>query len=355
MKNLVRILFIFIFFSCVFSFASHAKMKVVFINPGSESTNDSGDFWPNVNRFMMAAAEDLNVQLTSFHADRNHILMKQLVNQAISLKPDYLILVNEKEMLPHMLSQLVNTDIKVFLLLNKLSRDQQKALPKPLTNKIIGCLSPNNQEVGEKLAETLIAKASKFNKPQLKMYALLGDYNTPAAQERKKGLKRALLKHPSVTLIDSTVANWSEPSAFEKTYGVLSRYPADIIWAANDAMAFGAMAAINKLKLVDKVVVGGINWDVHPKGYQLNISYGGHVTLGAKALLMLHDYHQFPKLVGPMKQRLAIFESSESSVREAFVTLLRNQQFQKFDFTRFSAGAEKPLEFNLVNLVSTIH
>lgn len=355
MKSLVRLLFIFILFSSAFSVFANAKMKVVFINPGSESTNDSGDFWPNVNRFMMAAAEDLNVQLTSLHADRNHILMKQLVSDAIASKPDYLILVNEKEMLPYMLEQLAGTNIKVFLLLNKFSRAQQKTLPKSLSSKVIGCLSPNNQEVGEQLADALIARASKLNKPSLNMYALLGDYNTPAARERQVGLTRALKKHPHVTLIDSTVANWSESKAFDKTYGVLSKHPADIVWAANDAMAFGAIAALEQLAQAENVVVGGINWDVHAKGLMTDVSFGGHVTLGAKAILMLNDYHFYPKKASSMSQRVAIFESSDSPVRERFVTLLREQQFSEIDFSRFTVAAEHPLEFNLTNLVNTTH
>ena len=355
MKNSVRLLFTFILFSCVFSFASHAKIKVVFINPGSESTNDSGDFWPNVNRFMMAAAEDLDVQLTSLHANRNHILMKQLVSDAIASKPDYLILVNEKDRLPQMLEQLANTNIKVFLLLNKFSRAQQSTLPQSLKEKVIGCLSPNNKEVGEQLANALIKRASKFNKTDLKMYALLGDYKTPAAKERQIGLKRALQKHADVTLIDSTVANWSESSAFEKTYGVLSKHSADIVWAANDAMAFGAIAALEQLGRAEEVIVGGINWDVHTNGYTTDVSFGGHVTLGAKAILMLNDHHFYPEKAQAMSQRVAIFESSESAVHAEFISLLREEQFNEIDFARFSVATDTPLAFNLSNLMSAKH
>ncbi|MGB0859231.1 MAG: ABC transporter substrate-binding protein [Pseudoalteromonas spongiae] len=354
-NSVVRVwLFLMLLMWSVFA-SANSHMKVVFINPGYATDNDSGDFWPNVNHFMVAAANDLNIDLVSLHAERNHILMKKLVSDAIALKPDYLILVNEKQMLPQMLEQLVGTEIKVFLLLNKFSRSQQASLPKAITSKVIGCLSPNNKEVGEQLAQALIKRASKFKKQQLTMYALLGDYNTPAAEERRFGLQRALKKHPHVSLIDSTVANWSESKAYKKTYGVLSKHPADIIWSANDAMAFGAIAAVNKLKQSDKVIIGGINWDVHDKGYATDVSFGGHVTLGAKALLMLHDNHLYPKKAGAMSQQLAIFESSDSPARAPFGKLLREQEFEQIDFSRFSVSSQQPLEFNLQNLVNTRH
>ena len=331
-----------------------AALRVVFINPGFVESNDSGDFWPNVNHFMKAAANDLGIELISLHADRNHILMKQLVKQAVAFNPDYLVLVNEKEMLPQMMKQLEGTDLKVFLLLNKFNREQRKDLSSQQVNQIVGCLSPNNRDVGEQLAEALIKRAEQGENAELAMFALLGDYKTPAAKEREAGLLKALERYPNVQLIDSTVANWSEQEAFEKTYGVLSKHQADIVWAANDAMAFGAISALNELGKKNAIVVGGINWDIHAKRYQTDVSYGGHVTLGAKALLMIYDQHFYPERAQVMSQQLDIFESSQTAVNKPFLKILKDKKFDDIDFAKFSVKEKEPLTFNLENILASM-
>ena len=68
-----------------------SQTKVTFINPGFSSDNPTGNFWQHVSLFMQEAANDLNIKLSVRYADRNHILMKQLVRDALSETDSYLI------------------------------------------------------------------------------------------------------------------------------------------------------------------------------------------------------------------------------------------------------------------------
>ena len=87
------------------------------------------------------------------------------------------------------------------------------------------------------------------------------------------------------------MANWSLEESFSKTLAFLNAVPnVNAIWCANDAIAFGAIKALDTLNIRKHVVVGGINLDT-PKNKEitLDVSIGGHVLLGAHALLNIYD------------------------------------------------------------------
>ena len=94
MKKLVNLALTLLTY-CSFNIEANGP-KVVFINPGNVNGDSTGLFWSDVSRFMNATADDLDVELTNIYADRDHIKMKQLANEAISYNPDYFIVVNEK-------------------------------------------------------------------------------------------------------------------------------------------------------------------------------------------------------------------------------------------------------------------
>ena len=80
-----------LFCFCIITFILNAQaianelspLKVMFLNPGHPSNNPTGYFWPNVNYFMQEAAEDLDINLTTIYANRNHILMKSFAKDVI--------------------------------------------------------------------------------------------------------------------------------------------------------------------------------------------------------------------------------------------------------------------------------
>jgi hypothetical protein len=70
----------------------------------------------------------------------------------------------------------------------------------------------------------------------------------------------------------------------------------DALWAANDPMALGAIAALKEAGYrpgVD-VMVGGLNWSQAAVDrvlkHEMVVTYGGHFLLGAWAMVVLRDY-----------------------------------------------------------------
>lgn len=91
--------------------------------------------------------------------------------------------------------------------------------------------------------------------------ALGGQPANQPAIERKAGLDEALKANPKVELLDFQVAEWDQGKAFDITKTWLTKFGDKIkgIWAANDSMGFGAVAALEGAKLEGKVPVTGID------------------------------------------------------------------------------------------------
>ncbi len=330
------------------------SFKAVFLNPGFQSQNATGDFWFNVTMFMEAAARDLDIELVTIYAQRNHILMKTMVEDIVALKPKYVVLVNERGIALNIIKQLAKHNIATFMLLNNLNNEDFNSLTAKEVDLLKGSVVPNNYNAGKKLVKNLanLYQAQNSNIKPVKLLALQGDYSTPASIEREQGLMDTVKGSDNFIMIDSTVANWSSEQAYSKVKGIVQHARIDIIWAANDAMAFGAKRAVEELKLDYPIYIGGFNWDFSSH-YSINLSYGGHVALGARSLIMLKDIDSNRLKPNERHKVQDIFESSLSSYYKGFTLRLRQKQLDPYDFSRFSLQSESPLAFTIENLSKT--
>jgi ABC-type sugar transport system substrate-binding protein len=357
-KRLIFLLLLLNIFSPAITYAR--DINVVFLNPGHPSNNVTGNFWSNVTLFMEAASNDLDINLVTIYAHRNHVLMKSLAQQVIEQKPEYVILVNEKGIALNIFKEIAAHNIPVFMLLNTLSNDEYDLLSQKEKKLFIGSVTPDNYRVGRKLGDDLINEyLERYNHNDsyrtINFLALLGDHTTPAATERARGLTDALKVHKNIILVDSTVENWSEKQAYQKVKGMLQRRRIDIIWTANDAMAFGAKQAVLETELAYEPIIGGVNWDLSTKGNVIDISYGGHVTLGAYAISMLKDIDERKISSTEKHQMIDIFESSRSHHFSLFKTLLSTQQLSLYDFTRFNQNSPNKMKFSIENMLKTLN
>jgi len=337
---------------------SNAEFKVVFVNPGYENENATGSFWSNVTSFMDAAANDLNIELVTIYAQRDRILMANLTKEIIAHSPDYVILVNEKGVAFNLIKQISTHDIPVFMLLNNIKQEKLALLSRKEISLIYGSLVPDNYEVGKKLINDLAnmyeSLPEKINTNiSRNIFALQGDHNTQASLERERGLIEGLLKNKKLQYIDSTVANWSKKQAYQKVKSILKRTRIDIIWAANDSMAFGAKKAVLESNVEYPIMIGGINWDIDDRHYPVGLSYGGHVILGAKSLIMLRGIHNNYLPENQRHQTVNIFESSLNPAFNSFTKRLKNNALECYDFSKFSYALENRLPFTIDNLEKT--
>lgn len=89
----------------------------------------------------------------------------------------------------------------------------------------------------------------------------------------------------------------------------------NIVWAANDPMALGAVEAARLSGAIpgSNFFVGGINWDEPAlaaiKDGVLSVSVGGHFMTGGWELVMLYDYHHGRDFSGDVSLALINFRS----------------------------------------------
>src|SRR6185437_14308823 len=190
---------------------------------------------------------------------------------------------------------------KTILLNNDL--DASYGEPRTKYRNWLGSIVPDHDGAGYGIATAILTEAEKLTKRPLKILALTGDATTPASLQRVRGLKRGisvmsgLLGPNSVQLVDVRYLDWTAKGAEASMHEFLqSGQHIDALWAANDPMALGALAALKEVGYrpgVD-VMVGGLNWSQAAVDRVLNheivVTYGGHFLLGAWAMVVLRDY-----------------------------------------------------------------
>ena len=115
-----------------------------------------------------------------------------------------------------------------------------------------------------------------------------------APPPRRLSVHRAVAKDPSVVLDQEVYAAWARENAVEQADQLYRLYPdAKLVWAGNDLMAFGAMAAWEKRggKPGVDAWFSGINTSIEAleaiKMGRLTSLAGGHFIAGAWALFVL--------------------------------------------------------------------
>lgn len=329
---------------------NNKKINVTFINPGiSKINNPTGGFWINVSNFMKAAANDLNINLEILYSERNFVKMIKLGEQVVSrkIKPDYLILVNEKAAAKNILIKANNNGIKTFLILNDLTEKQKNFTGKPREKyqNWIGTLIPNNIDAGYKIAQLVVNAALKKNLHNYQMIAISGSRATPASQEREIGLSKLLKKYPYIKKHQLVHGEWNKDIAYHKTLGLLKRYPeVNIIWTANDPMAIGAINACEEVGYQpgENIFIGGLNWSIEAckliKEKKLVTSVGGHFMVGGWALVILYDYHNkkdFIKNEGA-ELKIEVFDAIYKGNVNRYLKYFGDQNWSKINFKRFS-------------------
>jgi ABC-type sugar transport system substrate-binding protein len=87
---------------------------------------------------------------------------------------------------------------------------------------------------------------------------ILGVNGSPPVAERSAGFRDAISGHPSVVVAAQLVANWMQDQAEDRAKEYLVENPGvvDVVVAQNDAMAYGAYVAMNKLRVEGVRYVG---------------------------------------------------------------------------------------------------
>jgi ABC-type sugar transport system substrate-binding protein len=286
--------------ACTTSVAWSGDIKVAFVNP-----NHPPEFWQLVCTTMKAAAAELgiNVEIRDWNWSREKAIAITQDFLAERPPPDYLIATNDLGVGGEIVKRADAAHVKTILLNND-DLDGSYGEPRTKYRDWLGSIVPDHEGAGYGIATAILTEAAErlTNRP-LKILALAGDATTQASLERVRGLKRGinvmsgLLGPNSVQLVGVRYLDWTAKTAETSMREFLRSGPhIDALWAANDPMALGAIAALKEAGYrpgVD-VMVGGLNWSQEAVDRVLNremvVSYGGHFLLGAWAMVVIRDY-----------------------------------------------------------------
>jgi hypothetical protein len=278
-----------------FAFASRQPPRVVFLNPGEAVERGTGQQWQLVSRFMTVAAKTFDIQLEVLYAERDHLLMLRQAEEVARRTdaPDYVVIVNEKMAARQMLETLARSPAKVLLIHNDLTPAQRREIgnERQQIPNWIGTVTANAARGGYRLMEYL---CQRLGKRAAKVIGITGDPNTPVSLERAAGVDAFLSQVPNARTCQLVFGDWSYADSDQKARVLLARYPdANVLWAANDSMALGALSGVESSHA--HVLVGGMG--ALPEALTRVIDGGlaamvaGDYFIGAWAMVLLYDYH----------------------------------------------------------------
>ncbi|SDZ59952.1 ABC transporter substrate-binding protein [Pseudomonas sp. NFIX28] len=341
--------------------AAHAT-SVVFLNPG----NSTETFWVGYSQFMQAAATDLGLDLRVRYSQRDAQTTIRQAREALQGpdRPDYLVVVNEQYVAPEILRLSQGSGVRLFVVNNALTADQQRLLGERQGRypDWIGSMIANDEEAGYLMLKELIRRHGPLPAGQyLDLLAFSGMKNTPVAQAREQGLQRALAEHPEVRLRQLVYGEWNRQRAFEQAQQLLKRYPqTQLVWSANDEMALGAMealeqqgrqpgrdvlfSALNSSQPALQALIDG----------RLTALIAGHFTLGGWAMVVLNDDARGlnPSAHGGPSWQLEVFQLLDKAQAQRLLELQRAQQygvgFRAMTAEGKPAGYRYPFSLNLL-------
>lgn len=333
-------------------------IKITFVNP---DTKDSS-FWSPTTVFMKAAASDLGIELQVLYGNGDRIRTRNLALRTLqkkSEKPHYLVTLFQVQSGEEILKAAEAAGVRLFFFNTGVPEKEIKAIGEPRKNfsSWLGHMMPDDNRVGYDLADILIRKAElaglKGNDGKVRIIGITGGLDSTAAIERNKGLKKLVKeKSKDAVLYQIVPAYWQRDRAFRIASKLLMRYPqTNVIWAATDHMALGAIEAVEKSgKQAGKhILAGGVDWAAEGmeavSSGRMATTGGGHFMEGAWALVLLYDYHNgidFADTAGTViRSKMKILDRDTVDIwRDAF----GSGRWDHVDFKKFSRSLNPMLK-----------
>jgi len=339
---------------------AHAQ-SVAFINPGKSDEA----YWVTAAQAMQAAARSLGMTLEVQYAQREPLktfeIARDLVARGADKRPDYIVITDDSAVADQLLRIIEPAGVKSFLAYSSIPVDQRGGTgsPRGKYKGWLGSLEPQAEDAGHLTARALIerGRTEKAFGPdgKLHMLAIPGDRTTATSIKRNRGMHRAVSEDPIVVVDQEVYAAWTRENAAGQADSLYRLYPhAKLVWAGNDLMAFGAMAAWERRggKPGVDAWFSGINTSAEAleaiKSGRLTSLAGGHFITGAWALVMLYDYHHgrdfadeglelerpmFAEFTPRLVDRyIARFSGGFDSVDFNRYSKVKNPQLKRYDF-----------------------
>jgi ABC-type sugar transport system substrate-binding protein len=323
--------------------------SVAFINPGKSDEV----YWVTAAQAMQAAARSLGMTFEVQYAQREPLktleIAREMVARPAGKRPEYIVITDDYSVADRLLAIIDPAGVKSFLAYSSIPVDQRGGIgsPRGKYKGWLGSLEPQAEDAGYLTARALIERGNKeraFGRDgKLHMLAIAGDRSTPSSINRNQGMRRAVAEAPMVVLEEEVYAAWTRENAAQQAESLYRRYPdVKLIWAGNDLMAFGAMAAWEKRggKPGVDAWFSGINTSTEAleavKSGRMASLAGGHFITGAWALVMIYDYHHGHDFADEgLELRRPMFAEFTPALADRYIERFSGG-FDGVDFSRYS-------------------
>ena len=323
--------------------------SVAFINPGKSDEI----FWVTATQSMQAAAQNLGMSFEVQYAEREPLrtfdIAREMVARDAGKRPEYIVITDDSAVADQLLKIIDAAGVKSFLAFSSIPTDQRIGIgaPRSKYKGWLGSLEPLAEDAGYLTARALIERGKKEKAfgpdGKLHMLAIAGDRTTATSIKRNEGMRRAVSEDPMVALDREVYAAWTRGNAIGQADWLYQRHPdAKLVWAGNDLMAFGAMAAWEKRggKPGVDAWFSGINTSTAAleeiKSGRLTSLAGGHFITGAWALVMIYDYHRGRDFADEgLELQRSMFAEFTPELADRYIERFGGG-FDGVDFTRYS-------------------
>lgn len=338
---------------------STKPLRVAFIDPSS-----GGDpYWDRYVEFMQVAAKSLGIEFTVEYAEGNRMntpkIAKHLIEQ--DLAPDYLIYIFQNTQTYKVLKQAEKHGVRSFIVNTNVIDFEREAVGKPRQHfkHWIGHLHSDNIKGGTQLAKGLVALARKKGLVEtfapVNTLAFSGSRDSTAALDYNIGLNDYVSSAAQMFIEQLVFTNWSFDAAQRQAKGLMLRYPeTKIMWTVGENVALGVLDGLRHAgrEAGKDVVVGGTVSTARGVNAILSgkmiANMGGDAWEGARALVMIYDYH-FGKDFA--KEEYSVLYSTELVTQEnvqPYVHLINEERWREIDYRKLSkAYTDTPLEFTV--------
>lgn len=311
-------------------------------------------FWTSFINLMQAAANDLGIELLTFSAQGNRLLMKQ---QFLSVldgknKVDAVVFNNYKDSASQFIKLANDAKVFSFLVNSAMTEERYREMGKPREKYPfwIGQMLPDEVGANQKITNILIDEAKLISKSStINVVGVNGPISSGAAIMRFNALKETLKFHENVNLLQVVNSeSWNEEEASLKFQALMKRYKkATVVWAGSARLVDGILQGEKQLNLKagQDYFTGGIGFkqsmlNAIANG-QVCATAGGHYIEGAWALVLLYDYltgidfmEHGVELLTPMglvtKDNIALY--LDNLIAEKWTS----SNLKKIDFRRYS-------------------
>ncbi len=226
--------------------------KYIFILPSL-----ANPYWQTVKQGIEDGGIATGVQCTVLSAvsDQAKEESLNLCQSAISQKPPIIVLCSTTNSIGlQCLREAQRNGIKVGVLDVEITVEEAKKAGVNLSFAI----GTNNLEIGARAAQFVTDNVKAQNPKVSVLEGMVGNTNST---QRVAGFKQELAKKlPTAKVVSSISAEWDRLKGLNITQDTLTRYPdLDVVYAANDMMALGAVEAIRSSGSKKNILVVGVD------------------------------------------------------------------------------------------------